>query len=79
MNIENLSEMNRFVEERQLYRMAKVYDCLEMKQGSQNLYATQTKSCAHNQQMTAIGHLSDTEEIIESSCAMIQCDGVAPF
>jgi len=48
--------------------MAKVDDFLEMWQGSQNLRATQKESRAQNKQMTAIGYISDTEEIVKASC-----------
>jgi len=54
-NTENDSEMKKEVEERKLYRMAKVHDFLEMWQGRQNLRATQKESRAQNKQMTAIG------------------------
>jgi hypothetical protein len=46
LNTENDSEMKKEAEERTLHRMAKVEDCLEMWQGSQNLRATQMESCA---------------------------------
>jgi hypothetical protein len=48
--------------------MAKVHDLLEMWQGSQNLHATQQESRAENKQMTAVGYISDTEEIVKASC-----------
>jgi len=40
MNKENDSEMKKEAEEKQLHRMAKLHDFLEMWQGSQNLRAT---------------------------------------
>jgi hypothetical protein len=43
---ENASQMKKEVEERKLHRMAKVYDFLEMWQGSQNLRTTQKESQA---------------------------------
>jgi len=79
MNTENNSEMKKEAEERKLYRMAKVHDFLEMWQGSQNLRATQKESRAQNKQMTALGYISDTEEIVTSSWSLFQHDGAAAF
>jgi len=59
--------------------MAKVYDFLEMWQGSQNLCATQKESGAQNKQMTAVGYISDTEEIVKASWSLFQHDGAAAF
>ena len=78
-NTENDSEMKKAVEEWILHRMAKVHDCLEMWQGSQNLRATQKESRAQNKQMTAVGYISDTEEIIKASWSLFQHDGAAAF
>jgi len=50
-----------------------------MWQGSQNLCATQKESHAQNKQMTAVGYISDTEEIIKASWSVFQHDGAAPF
>jgi len=66
----NDSEMKKEVEERKLHRMAKVHDFLEMSQGSQNLRATQKESRAQNKQMTAVGYISDTEEIVKASWSL---------
>jgi len=71
--------MKKDVEEWILHRMAKVHDCLEMWQGSQNLRATQKESRAQNKQMTAVGYISDTEEIIKASWSLFQHDGAAAF
>jgi len=76
---ENDSEMKNEAEERKLHRMAKVHDVLEMWQGSQNLRATQKESRAQNQQMTAVGYISDTEESVKSSLSLLQHDGAAAF
>jgi len=57
--------------------MAKVHDFLEMWQGSQNLRVTQKESQAKNKQMTAIGYISDTEEIVKASWSLFQHDGAA--
>jgi len=65
MKTGNNSEMKKPVAERNLNRMAKVHDFLEMRQCSQNLRATQKESRAQNNQMTAIGYISDTEEIVK--------------
>ena len=79
MNTENDSEMNKVAEERKLHRMAKVHDLLEIWQGSRNLCATQKESCAQNEQMTAVGNISDTEGIIKASWSLFQHDGAAAF
>jgi len=78
-NTENDSEMKKEADERKLHRMAKVHDFLEMWQGSQNLRATQKKSRAQNRQMTAVGYISDTEEIVKASWSLFQPDGAAAF
>jgi len=59
--------------------MAKVHDFLEMWQGSQNLRATQNESRAQNKQITAIGYILDTEEIVKASWSLLQHDGAAAF
>jgi len=47
--------------------MAKVHNFFEMWQGSENLSATQKESRGENKQMTAVGYISDTDEIIKAS------------
>jgi len=47
--------------------MAKIHNFLEMWQGSQNLCAIQKESRAQNKQMTAVGYISDTEEIAKAT------------
>ena len=79
MNAENDSEMKKEAEEKKLHRMAKVHDLLEMWQGRQNLRATQKESRAQNKQMTAVGYISDTEEIVKASWSLSQHDGGAAF
>jgi len=79
MNTENNSEMKKEVEESILHSMAKVHDFMGMWQGSQNLHATQKQSRAQNKQMTAIGYISDTEEIVKASWSLFQHDGVPAF
>jgi len=59
--------------------MAKVHDVLEMWQGSENLRDPQKESCAQDKQMTAVGYISDTEEIVKSSWSLFQHDGAAAF
>jgi hypothetical protein len=54
--------------------MAKVYDGLEMCQSSQNVHATPKESQPQNFQMTAVGYISDMEEIIETFLSNIQHD-----
>ena len=57
--------------------MAKVYDILEKSQGRQNLCATQQDCRSQVRQMTAVGFISDTEEIVKSFWLNFQHDGVA--
>jgi len=78
-NTENNSQMKKEAEKRKLHRIAKVHDFLEMWQGSQNLCATQKETRAQDKQMTTIGYISDTEEIIKASWLLFQHDGVAAF
>jgi len=59
--------------------MAKVHDFLEMWQGMQNLSATQMESDSQNKQVTALGYILDTEEIVKASWSLIQDDGAAAF
>jgi len=76
---ENDSAMKKDAEERKLHRMAMVHEVLEMWQGSQNLRATQKESRVQNKQMTAIGYISDMEEILKASWSLFQHDGAAAF
>jgi len=78
-NTESDSEMKQEAGERKLHRMTKVHDFLEMWQCSQNLRATQKESRAQNKQMTAVGYLSDTEEIVNASWSLFHHDGAAAF
>jgi len=71
--------MKKEVAERKLHTMAKVHDCVEMWQGSQNLPATQEESCAQNKQMTPVDYISDTEDIVKASWSLVQHDGEAAF
>jgi hypothetical protein len=59
--------------------MARVHDFLEMWQGSQNLRAMQTISRVQHTQITAVGYLSDTKEIIKASWSLFQHDAAAAF
>ena len=59
--------------------MAKVHYFLEMWQGSQNLRATQKEFHAHNRQITAVGYISDTEEMVKASWSNFQDDSAAAF
>jgi len=76
---ENHMEMKRELEERNLHTMAKVHEFLEKWQCSQNLRAAQMESPTLNKQMTAIGYILDTEEIVKASWSNIQHDGAAAF
>jgi len=77
MDTENNKEMMKEAEARTMNTIAKVHDSLVMWQGSQNLRAAQKKSCTQNKQMTAMGYISDTEEIINASWSLFQHDGAA--
>jgi hypothetical protein len=79
MNTENTSERKKKAKEWILHRMAKVYIFLEMYQASQNLRATQKESCPQTNQMTAMGYISDTEEIVNASRSLFQHDSAAVF
>jgi len=59
--------------------MANVHDFLKMWQGSQNLCATQKEFRAQYRQMTTVGYILDTEEIVKASWSLIQHDGAAAF
>jgi len=74
---DNVMEMKREVEETKLHRMAKVHHSSEIWQGSQNLRATQMESRTQNDWMTAVGYISDTEEIVKASWSNLQHDGAA--
>jgi len=76
---ENDSEMKKEAEERKLHRMAKVHDFLEMWLGSKTLRATQKESRAHNEQMTAVGYISDTEEIVKLCWSLFHHEAAAAF
>jgi len=78
-NTENDSEMKKDSERRQLHTMTKVHNFLAMWQGWHNLRAQQMESCAQNKQMTPMGYISDTEEIIKASWSPFQHDGAAAF
>jgi len=79
MNTDNDSEIKKQVEDRKLPPMAQVLDFLEMWQGSHNLCDTQKVSSAQNKQMTAVGYISDTEEMVKASWSNFQDDGEAAF
>jgi hypothetical protein len=72
-------EMNREAQLMKLHQMAKVHDIGEMWQGSEYLQATQKESCTQTKQLTALGYISDTEEIVKPSWSLFQHDGAAAF
>ena len=76
---ENDTEMKKEAEERKLHRMPKVHDFLEMWQGSQNLHVSRKESRAQNIQMTTVGYISDTEEIVKACWSLFHHDGTAAF
>jgi hypothetical protein len=59
--------------------MTKIHDLLEMWQGSQNLGAAQKESHTQNEQMTTVGYISHTEEIVKASWSLFQHGGAASF
>ena len=79
LNRENDSEIQKETEERKLHRMAKVRNSLEIWRGSKIQSATQMGSRTQNKQMTAIGYISDTEEIVKASWSLFQHDDAAAF
>jgi len=78
-NTENDMEMKKEAEDRELHRMAKVHNVLEMWQGSQHPCATQKESRAQNKQMTVVRYISDTEVIFEATWSLFQHDCPAAF
>jgi len=76
---DNDMEMKREAEEKKLHRMAKVHEFLEMWHDSQTLRATQKESRAQIKQVTAVGYISDTEEIVKASWSNFHHDGAAAF
>jgi len=76
---DNNTEMKREAAEMKLHTIGKVHNVLEMWQGSEILRATQKESRAQNHQMTAIGHISDTEEIVKASWPNVHHDSAAAF
>jgi len=79
MNTESNTDMKKEAEKGKFQRMAKVHDILEMWQGSQRLCATQMESRDQNKQMTAVGYISDMEEIVTASWSLFQHDGATAF
>jgi hypothetical protein len=71
--------MKKLAEERKLHRMAKFHNFLAMWWGRQNLRATQKETHAQKKQMTAVGYISDTEEIVKASWSLFQHDSAAAF
>jgi len=51
--------------------------CLERWHGSKTVHATEMESRAQNKQMTAVGYIADTEDILKSSWSNFQLDGAA--
>jgi hypothetical protein len=78
-NTENDQERTNEVEECKLHRIAKVHNFLEMLKGSQSLRATHNESHDQNKQMTAVGYISDLEDIVQAFWSLIQHDGAAAF
>jgi len=79
MDTENDLELKQEVEEKKFHRMAMVHNFLEIWQGRKKLHATKKESCAQIKQMTAVGNISDTEEIVRPSWSNCQHTGAAAF
>jgi hypothetical protein len=67
MNPGIASELKKEAEESSLPRLAMVHNLLEICQGSQNLRATQKKSCAECKQMATVGYISDYKDSVKGS------------
>jgi len=78
-NTGNNSDIQKVAENSNFHLMPKVHDRLEMWQGRHNLRATQKESRTQNKMITAIGYISDTEEIVKASWSHFQHDGEAAF
>jgi hypothetical protein len=78
-NTEGHSQMKKIEQGSAVYNMAKVYEFLEIWQGSQILHATQTESPTQNKQMSAEGYISDTQETVKASWSLFQHDGATTF
>jgi len=59
--------------------MAEVHNFLDMWHDRKNLSVTQKESHAQNKQMTTVGYISDTADIIKESWSNFQRDGAASF
>jgi hypothetical protein len=70
-NPDNYLEIQIAAEWKKLNRMAKVHEIVEMWPASQNLCSTLKESRPENKQMTAVGFISDTEEIFQASWSNI--------
>jgi hypothetical protein len=71
--------MKKEAEDTKLHRMAKVHNFLQRWHGRKNLCATLKESRAQTKQMTAVGYISDTEEIIKPFWSLFQPHGAAAF
>ena len=76
---ENDSKTKQEAEKKTLQRLANLHDFLEMWQSSLNVRATQKESRAQNKEMTAIGFISETEDIVNASWSLFHHDGAAAF
>jgi hypothetical protein len=75
----NDMELKGEAEDKELHRLAKVQNLLGMWQGSQTLRAKQKESGAQNQQMTPVGYISATEEIVKACRSNFHRDGDAQY
>jgi hypothetical protein len=76
---ENDLKLKKETVEKILPKMAKVHHPLGMRQGSQNLCATQKESRAQNKKMSAVRYILDTKEITKAFWSNLQHDGAAAF
>jgi len=65
--------------QRIVHSMPNVHDILEIRQGGQNLHATQKESSNQGKQMRVRRYISDTEEIVKASGWLFQHDIAAAF
>jgi hypothetical protein len=56
--------MKREAEQKKLHWMVKVHKLLNMWQGSYNLWASKNKTHPKTKEMSAVGYISDMQEIV---------------
>jgi hypothetical protein len=79
MNTENDSEMKKEAKNRIFPRIAKVYNFLEMWQGSHYIRVTKKDFRAQTMQMITMVYISNTDDIVKASWLLFQHNGAAAF